>query len=274
MSMQVAKQVAKRGTAAAIVAGAAGSSQAESQALGPEQLQEAIGLLGREMTTKGGEQDALIKSYSSDGTPWILPDKEILDNEIFELLELSASVVAEPGVRRTILQKAEERGLALESTRSSSPFSEIIDSGLELRSENEQLRSENEELKRELHSLKVQATADPSRDELHSAEMPPCEAEEAASLPRAQPIAALLNLSVDPSGRVAVKLSPTKPQEEPAKPRKSQRAREQQRQAVVMATAIVVGLLAIAITKNPAGARAAAASAAATVASLMVLSRK
>lgn len=107
-------------------------------------------------------------------------------------------------------------------------------------------------------------------------------------LPRAPTLAAVLRLSpamrpvrlqllVEADGKLRVELLPQpQPEEGEAgeqkaeRPTKTRQQKERTRQAVIVATAIVVGLLAVTLTKNPAATKAAVASAAAAVSGLML----
>lgn len=271
------------GAAGAAAANAA-SAQAECKAaLGQERLEEAASLIKDELIKSQdlkslansqdglvlGSQDGLV--LSTDGTPWILP-RSPDESSGFDLLELSTHIAADPVVVEKIREKAEAQGLlrSIESwptTRSSSPaFSVLLDSGLELENENERLRLENERLRRENEKLKLeQEPAPPEPAEAREAATPVAAAEAEAApvaepavgLPcapplgtvlRAAPPLAVVRLQLEPSGEVKVKLSPHgEAAAPPRKPRKTaqQKQRVRQRQAAaVVATAIVIGLVA------------------------------
>mmetsp|Transcript_19911 Transcript_19911/g.47140 ORF Transcript_19911/g.47140 Transcript_19911/m.47140 type:complete len:294 (-) Transcript_19911:180-1061(-) len=283
--------VAKRAAPLAVGVGTAAVSLANSTAecrsavvVTKEQLEEACGLIKNDLS-KG---QAL-----TDSSPWMMCSAS--DSQDFDLLELSASVAADPAVQRVLQEKYEEHGLSSLSIQSwpsscpSSPaFSLLLDGGIELESENAILKEENERLKqenerlrhdREATPLHLPTSQEPSKEcskecskeqggELRVAPGP--DSKPAVSLPSAPPLAAVLRLHLEDGGRVCARLGTQEAQGAGRpRPRKSQRAKERQRQAVIIATAIVVGVLAITITKSPAKAKVAAASAAAAITSLM-----
>jgi len=83
---------------------------------------------------------------------------------------------------------------------------------------------------------------------------------------------ALIKMSVDATGRVHVRCTGAADTaaDAAARPRKSRQQKEQARlrQAAIVATAIVVGVLAITITRNPKATKVAVTGAAAVVAGL------
>jgi len=293
-------QVVKRAAPVAVGVGTAAVSLANSTAecrsavVTKEQLDEACSLIKNDLS----KDHAL-----TDATPWVMSDSQ----SDIDLLELSASVAADPTVQRVLEEKYEQHGLSSLSIQSwpsscpSSPaFSLLLDGGLELESENALLKEENERLKQEnerlrrdreaapLHALALQrpeqqpeqqpeqgraggeeGSKEPGELELAPGPEPGPE-EPVVSLPSAPPLAAVLRLHLEDGGRVRARLGAREAQGAPRpRRRKSQRHKERQRQAVIIATAIVVGVLAITITRNPAKAKVAAASAAATITSLM-----
>jgi len=279
-------QVAKRAAPLAVGVGTAAVSLASSTAecrsavvVTKEQLAEACGLIKNDLS----KDHAL-----TDAAPWIMCSPS--DSQDFDLLELSASVAADPTVQRVLQEKYEQQGLSSLSIQSwpsscpSSPaFSLLLDGGIELESENALLKEENERLKQENERLRHDREAAPldlltgqepskecSKEQGTLGVAPGPDPKPAVSLPSAPPLAAVLRLHLEDGGRVCARLGTPEAQEAGRpRPRKSQRAKERQRQAVIIATAIVVGVLAITITKSPAKAKVAAASAAATITSLM-----
>jgi len=269
------------GTAAAAAAGSSTAECHSTVVVTKEQLEDACALIKNDLS-KG-------QAIQGDASPWIMTKS---DSHDFDLLELSASVAADPTVQKVLKEKYEQQGLSSlsieswPSSCSSSPaFSLLLDGGIELETENERLKEENERLKHENARLRHDREANP----LHSAARPEpapeaaapkavateaaapkAAAPEAAAPEAAAPEAvAVLRLHLQDGGRIRARLGTQEVEEAGPRPRKSQRAKERQRKAVIVATAIVVGLLAITITKNPNNAKVAAASAAAAVTSLM-----
>eukprot|EP00964_Phaeocystis_antarctica_P151722 scaffold119385_cov63-Phaeocystis_antarctica.AAC.2 len=100
--------VAKRAAPLAVGVGTAAVSLANSTAecrsavvVTKEQLEEACGLIKNDLS-KG---QAL-----TDSSPWMMCSAS--DSQDFDLLELSASVAADPAVQRVLQEKYEEHGLS------------------------------------------------------------------------------------------------------------------------------------------------------------------
>jgi hypothetical protein len=99
-------QVVKRAAPVAVGVGTAAVSLANSTAecrsrpvVTKEQLDEACSLIKNDLS----KDHAL-----TDATPWMLSDSQ----SDFDLLELSASVAADPTVQRVLQEKYEQHGLS------------------------------------------------------------------------------------------------------------------------------------------------------------------
>lgn len=271
-------------TAGAVASSSSSVAEAQSLSLSAEKLHESGVLLKSQL------------KMSSDGTPWIIPaspdaasddeDTVVVDpaQAIDAVLALSQLLIQDKEVQAKIVQHAQAQGLlgsglgvvSIESwpSPSESPTDSYLLDNLS-DGELERLREENGELRKENSDLRAQ--------------VPPTEAGEQeetpaalASLPTAQPLhgSALVKLSVDAIGDVHVRCTgaaDAPPSSDAGggatRPRTSSQKRKETarlRQAAIVATAIVVGVLAITITRNPKATKAAVAGAAAMVASLFV----
>ena len=106
--------VAKRAAPLAVGVGTAAVSLANSTAecrsavvVTKEQLEDACGLIKNDLS----------KGQALDASPWMMCSAS--DSQDFDLLELSASVAADPAVQRVLQEKYEEHGLS--SLRSRPP---------------------------------------------------------------------------------------------------------------------------------------------------------
>lgn len=294
MQRQAVKAAAKAApvvigaTAGAVASSSSSVAESQSLAVSAETLQESGILL----------KSQLLKSQ--DGTPWIIPstpdaasdDEEVVDpsRAIEQVLALSQSLIQKKEVQDKIIECATEQGLlesgllvSIESwpSPSESPTdSQILDNVSDC--ELERLREENSELRKENLELRAQvpaAEAAAGEEEEVPAEEVPAEPV-LASLPTAQPLdsPALVKMSVDASGRVHVRctgaadaaLNAARGSGRPRKTSQPRKEKVRLRQAAIVATAIVVGVLAITITRNPKATKAAVTGAAAIVAGLFV----
>jgi len=264
------------GAAAAAVASSSSVTDAETKSLtvSAETLHESGILLKSE----------LLKSQ--DGTPWIIPaasdDEEMVDpsRAIEQVLALSQSLIQEKEVQAKIIEHANEQGLlesgllvSIESWPAPSESltdSQLLDNVSD--GELERLRDENNELRKENLELRAQVTSEAAAEE-----EPPAEPI-VASLPTAEPLdsPALVEVRVDASGSVRcmgnadVAFDASRTNERPRKTSQQRKEKARLRQAAIVATAIVVGVLAITITRNPKATKAAVTGAAAIVAGIFV----
>ena len=266
-------------TAGAVASSSSSVAESQSLSVSHEALRESGVLL----------KSQLLKSQ--DGTPWIIPsspdaasdDEEFVDAEraIDQVLALSQSLLSDKEVQAKIVQHATEQGMlesgllvSIESwpSPSESPSdSQLLDNASD--GELERLRDENSELRKENSELRAQVPPAEAAAEAEEEAEAPVEPV-LASLPTARPLdsPALIKMSVDATGRVHVRCTGAADAaaDAAARPRKSRQQKEQARlrQAAIVATAIVVGVLAITITRNPKATKVAVTGAAAVVAGL------
>jgi len=234
----------------------------------------------------------IVSTHSEDGSEWLdvgnahpssvqhaHASEWDLDQDLERLLELASSVAAEPVVQLAVADKVNTFAWATESLELKSVSSEEADEERlstsssydyvgDLLKQNELLRAENASLKSifaktngrpAIARLQALARGMITRRRLAAGHVP-------GAAPRVVTLRFFLNVSHE-GARVGTSITAKVPTQR--KPKKTQAEKELPRKVVIVTAAIIVGVLALVVARNPIAAQAAAKRAAATLFKLL-----
>jgi len=309
MALRTATMRAGKAATGAIAAGVASSAMneepAESFSLTVSQREEQDALLqqakllllqqskeqAHRIQEEMKEQGLIVSTHSEDGSEWLdvgnahpssvqhaHASEWDLNQDLERLLELASSVAAEPAVQLAVADKVNTLAWARESLELKSVSSEEADEERlstsssfdyvdDLLKQNELLRAENASLKsifaktnsRPAIALQALARGMITRRRLAAGQVP-------GAAPRVVTLRFFLNVSHE-GARVGTSITAKVPTQ--LKPKKTQAEKELPRKVVIVTAAIIVGVLALVVARNPIAAQAAAKRAAATLFKLL-----